>query len=421
MSRNVSRLVAVLATIVVGSGVTLAPAWAGGPEKRAAVNIQTNDQFDSEHGVRSGSGSLDDPYVISGWQVNNVRIENTDRHVVIRNNVITGQLVLNWIGDRAYVHLNKINDLRVNQNVRRTGMPTSGDITRNTFGAVGQLRHWDGVFEHNVVGKKDNLGTRAVNFDGFNGASFRENTIYGYMDARLHGHHHSSGYEDGSHQHAAGHHMEGVDHTQRYHRVSIRDNTISTTASYALAYLDTNHAANDRTAPSEQEEALKEPHVHHTLVSIANNRLMGAGILVNVFNAKDNQKHPETARGVVELVDNRVTLGADDFWKFRDLYGIEVRQAQDLDLVIDGNRITGTKADDGSFAMFDQDRNAGIFVHALDKADVTITDNNVTERAFGVRAEQFTETVHWLVRDLRTQNVQEPVYSDETVKDSPNE
>lgn len=421
MSRNLSRLLAVLVATLMSSAFALVPAWGAGPEKHAAINIQSDDQFDAEHGVRSGAGSAEDPYVISGWQVNNVRIENTDRHVVIRDNVIAGQLVLNWIGDRAHVFSNDVGDLRVNQNQRRTGLPTSGAISHNTFRVVGQLRHWDGVFERNVVGRKDNLGARAVNFDGFNGASFRENTVYGYMDARLHGHHHSSDFDgSASHQHAGEHHMEGVDHTQRYHRVSIRNNTISTTGSYALAYLDTNHAGNDRTAPSEQEPALREPHVHHTRVSIANNRLTGAGLLVNVFNAKDDQKHLETARGTVELVGNRISLAADDFWTFRDLHGIEVRQAQDVDLLIDGNRVVGKKAADGAFGMFDQDRNAGIFVHTLDKADVTIANNSVMERTFGVRAEQFTDSVRWFISDLHTRNVEDPVYSDKTVKDSPN-
>jgi hypothetical protein len=140
---------------------------------------------------------------------------------------------------------------------------------------------------------------------------------------------------------------------------------------------------------------------------------------VNVFNAADRQKHPSTARGIVELRDNRITLGSDDFWSFRDLYGIEVRQAQDMQLVIDGNRIAGAPADDGFFGAFDADKNAGVFVHTLDKADVSITDNTVSERAFGVRAEQFTENVRWVIRDLRTQNVDQSVYADETVTDSP--
>jgi hypothetical protein len=352
--------------------------------------------------------------------VGSIRIENTDRHVVIHNNTVTGQMVLNWIGDRAHVHGNEVGDLRVNQNKPRTGMPTSGVIAHNTFGVVGQLRHWDGIFERNVVGSPDKLGARAVNFDGFNGARFRNNSIFGYMDARLHGHHHSSGFEEASHQHAGGHEGHAsVDHTQRYHRVSITNNTIRTTAAYALAYLDTNHAANDRTAASEQEEALRLPHVHHTRVMFAGNRLMGAGILVNVFNAPDARKHIRTAPGIVELRDNEITLGPDGFWSFRDLFGIEVRQAQDLDLVIDGNEVRGQE-DDGLFAALDgRDRNAGIFVHDLDKADVSITRNKVLERTIGVRAESFTDSVRWVIRDLKTQGVDQRVYADESVKDSP--
>ena len=420
MSGRFRASFSVLLSCVVGAAVALVPlSPADAREKRPAINIQSDDQFDAEHGVRSGRGTARDPYVISGWELNNIRIENTDRYVVLRDNTVTGQLVLNWIGDRAHVHGNEINDLRVNQNQRRTGMPTSGLIADNTFRVVGQLRHWDGVFEENEVGSADALGSRAVNFDGFNGARFRDNKIRGYMDARLHGHHHSSGYGASSHQHSGEHDVHVIDHTQRYHRVSISNNAITTTARYALAYLDTNHAGNDRTAPSEQEEALREPHIHHTRVSIAGNRLSGAGLLVNVFNAEDKQKHPETSTGTVELLDNVVTLGPDDFWTFRDLFGIEVKQARDLDLVIDGNRISGVKDDDGFFGNFDGDRNAGIFVHAMDEASIRITDNWVVQRAIGVRAEQFTETVTWLIRGLHTSNVAEAVQQDESVKDSP--
>ena len=418
MSRKF-KLLAVLVTALIGAAVASVPAYSAERERRPAINIQSNDQFDAEHGVRSGAGTMENPFVISGWQLNSLRIENTDRHVLIEDNTVTGQMVLNWMGDRAHVHHNEIGDLRVNQNVARTGMPTSGEIAHNTFRIVGQLRHWDGVFERNVVGTKDRLEFRGVNFDGFNGARFRNNTIYGYMDARLHGHHHSSGYGGDSHQHSGAHHAEAVDHTQRYHQVSITGNKIETTGSYALAYLDTNHAANDRRAASEREEALKEPHVHHTRVDIAGNRLTGAGLLVNVFNAADRQKHPETATGLVQLRGNRISLGVDDFWSFRDLHGIEVRQAQDLDLIIDGNHVVGQKSDD-AFAFLDRgDRNAGVFLRTLDKANVWITHNSVFERAFGVRAEQFTENVRWVIRDLKTQNVEDPVYADESVKDSP--
>ncbi len=419
MSQRLLKLVAVVSAATIAASFALVPASSAERQKHPAINIQTNEQFDAEHGVRSGSGTMADPFIISGWTLNNLRIENTDRHVVIENNTVTGRMVLNWIGDRAHVHHNEIGDLRVNQNVRRTGMPTSGQIMKNTFGVVGQLRHWDGVFEHNVVGAKDNLGARAVNFDGFNGARFANNTIYGYMDARLHGHHHSSGYGGGSHQHSGEHHASAVDHTQRYHRVTISSNVIRTTNKFALAYLDTNHAGNDRTAASEQEPALRLPHVHHSRVLVAGNRLIGAGLLVNVFNALDRQKHLEFAQGSMELRDNRITLGPDGYWSHRDLFGIEVRQARHLTLRIDGNTITGRPSNDGVFTLFDNSRDAGIFLHAFDMGDVWITHNGVSERTYGVRAEQFTKDVHWVISDLKTQDVGERVYTDDSVQDSP--
>jgi hypothetical protein len=421
MSERLRRVVAVVVIAIVGTAMGAAvPASAAEPQQHANILIENDKQWDAAHGVRSGSGTMADPYVISGWQVKGLTIKNTNRHVVIRDNVIS-RFVLDWIGDRAHVHHNQVDDIRVNQNKPRTGMPTSGEIAHNTFRVVGQLRHWDGVFERNVVGTPDNLGARAVNFDGFNGARFRNNSIYGYMDARLHGHHHSSGFEEGSHQHS-GHHMSMADHSQRYHRVSITSNTIRTTHRYALAYLDTNHTANDRTAASEQNPELNKPHIHYTRVHIAGNRLAGAGFLLDVFNAEvaKRQTHIRTTQGLVEVMDNTITLGKDDFWSFRDLHGIEVRQARDLKLYIDGNNIAGYNGSD-SFGSLDQrDRNAGIFLHTLDKAGVWILNNTVSDRAIGVRAEQFTERVTWSIRNLRTENVNDRVSSDESVKDSPN-
>ncbi|HYZ90980.1 MAG TPA: hypothetical protein VFA34_01140 [Actinomycetota bacterium] len=419
MSGRWLKIAAVALSSAVAASVALVPATSAEQVKRPAITIQSNDQFDAEHGIKSGSGTASDPFVISGWRVNSIRIENTDRHVVITDNTVAGKMILNWIGDRAHVHDNVVGDLRVNQNVRRTGLPTSGVIAQNAFGIVGQLRHWDGVFERNVIGARNALGSRAVNFDGFNGARFRNNTIYGYMDARLHGHHHSSAYGAGSHQHSGEHHAAAaVDHTRRYHQVRITGNAISTTAPFALAYLDTNHAANDRTAASEQEPSLRLPHVHHTRVLIAGNRLAGAGLMVNVFNALDKQKHLEFAEGLVELRDNTITL-AKDGWS-RDLFGIEVKQARYLTLLIDGNSITGRPSSNGIFELFDNSKDAGIYLHTLDVGDVRILHNRVTERSIGVRAEQFTKDVRWVIDDLRTKNVESRVTTDDTVQDSPN-
>ena len=54
--------------------------------------------------------------------------------------------------------------------------------------------------------------------DGFNGAHFVHNTIYGFVDARLHGHHHSSGWGEPSHNHGSQTpDSEASVHRYRYH------------------------------------------------------------------------------------------------------------------------------------------------------------------------------------------------------------
>jgi hypothetical protein len=398
------------------------PASADGKRmQRPDVTIAKDSEFDAEHAVRSGTGTADDPYVISGWQMNNLVIRDTDRWITIKDNIINGQLILDWVGDRVHVMGNQIGDLRVNQNVKRTGLPTSGHIMDNTFGVVGQLRHWDGVFEDNLVGSATgNLNAQAVNFDGFNGARFRDNVIYGFMDARLHGHHHSSAYGGTSHMHAAEHGSAAVDHTKRYHEVWITNNKIRTTHEYALAYLDTGHAGNDRTAASEQEEALNKPHKHLTRVHLTGNRLYGAGILVNIFNSPD-QIHTGTHLGLMEIRGNRIRLAADDFLTLKELYGVRVVQATDVVLKIVGNAVAGRSVESDSMAAFFEqwDQDAGISLAGLDKGDVWIVGNSVANRTFGVRAVNMTARVKWVVRDLKTDNVNQSVAYDASVANKP--
>ncbi|MGH2753441.1 MAG: hypothetical protein ACRDLB_03325, partial [Actinomycetota bacterium] len=124
---------------------------------RDSIVINANNEFNPANGVVGGSGTKRDPFVITGWNVNDVVIRNTSRYVVIRDNVVSGTLVADWIGNRLKLVNNTIGDLRVNQNVERTGDKTSGLIAHNTFGVVGQLRHYDGVFAHNVVGTPDQM------------------------------------------------------------------------------------------------------------------------------------------------------------------------------------------------------------------------------------------------------------------------
>jgi hypothetical protein len=354
--------------------------------------------------------------------VSRLIVKDTGRWVRIVDNTVTTRMVLDWIGEGVEVRRNDVGDLRVNQNVPRTGRATSGVIAENRFDVVGQLRHFDGVFERNVVGSADSLGNapadRAVNFDGYDGARFRNNTIYGYMDARLHGHHHSSGFGMPSHEHMdhMDHHTMMVDHTKRYHEVWITGNDIHTRAGYALAYLDTGHAGNDRTANSEAEPDLNKPHVHYTHVFIRNNRLDGAGILVNVFNAKD-EHHPRTARGLVEVSGNQIALETDQLHQFRELQGIEVRSAQDISLVVASNRVTGPAGEVRGATR--TPGGAGILLNGLDKGVVRIEDNVIANRSFGVRAARLTETVRWVIRGLATSNVEQPVAYDRSVANPP--
>src|SRR5687767_16020763 len=84
-----------------------------------SVEIGANSQFTPQNGVRSGKGTKRNPYVIEGWDLGRLEIHDTDRWVVIRNNILHN-LTLDWIGDRVKVVNNRIGDLRVNQNVERT-------------------------------------------------------------------------------------------------------------------------------------------------------------------------------------------------------------------------------------------------------------------------------------------------------------
>ena len=416
IARWVCAVVLVLGFVGAGAPPAIS---AGEPVPHDNVMISTNADFTTANGVRGGDGSKAKPYDISGWQIRNLTIQNTDKWVRIHDNAITGQLVLDWIGSRLSMQRNVVNDMRVNRNVERTGMPTSGAITDNQFRVVGQLRHFDGVFARNVVGTQNDLGARAVNFDGFNGARFVRNTIYGFMDARLHGHHHSSGWGEPTHNHRAETPADEASvHRYRYHEVTIADNTIKTTNGYGLAYLDTNHSGNDRTAPSEQDTNLNKPHVHFTKVHLLRNRLTGGGILVNVFQAKDNL-HPWFVRGFLDIVDNRISLDEDRFFFNRN--GIELDQAQAMTLRISGNAVTGWwPAADDPMAFFEAfDDHAGVFLNTLDDASVQIVHNSVANRMSGVRATQMTRTVHWTVRDLKTSGVERPVSYDDSVANKP--
>jgi hypothetical protein len=420
-----------LATVLAVTAATLSsPAVAAdgdGLSPRGNILITSNTQFDPEHGIVGGSGTASNPYVISGWDVSRVEIKDTSKHVLISNNQID-RLVLDWIGPGVHVLNNKIGDLRVNQNVKRTGEMTSGVIANNTFEVVGQLRHWDGVFEHNQVGNPSScadipfFSCRAVNFDGFNGSRFRNNNIYGYVEVRLHGHHHSSSFSDHSHYHGT-HHEDMVDHTKRYHQVWVTNNTIHSGDYYGLLYTDSNHAGNDRTATSETNPDLNKPHVHTTKVNLTGNKVYGAGIQVNIFNA-DDERHLGTKTGSMKIKNNKVFVQqadfeADDTFSSKD--GIAISQANDVNLSIVGNTVDGSYGETDVTTDIQKrfDYGSGIYLWDLNQAKVKILDNTVIDRTYGVHASSMSDSVKWWIAGLRTSGVEDDVYYDNSVKNEP--
>lgn len=423
----------VLLAVIVGAAASIGtPAVAADrdPEQRDAIVIDSADDFDAAHGVRSGAGTAENPYVISDWALPSLVIRDTNAWVTIRNNRVSGQMVLDWIGRGVRVENNTVGDLRVNQNVARTGPATSGYIGHNQFRVVGQLRHFNGVFERNVVGTEEMLVKRpnlkAVQFDGFHGARFRHNTIYGYVDVKLHGHHHGSSYEGTSHDHHATYEdripteeeMGHVDHSRRYHEVFISDNEIHSGHTWALRYYDQAHTADDRTAASETDKNLNCPHVHFTRVHLLGNKLVGSGIAVDVFNAFD-ENHWTTERGLVEIRGNEIKIERGALELLDGLNGIVVQEAVDVDVDIIGNYIVGP-ATSGENDLLDLDkelhRGSGIKLHQLSEANVRILNNMVVQRTYGVDATVFSPTVRWTVKNLKTVQVKEAVHHDGTVR-----
>ncbi|MEA2517530.1 MAG: hypothetical protein QOG16_1368 [Actinomycetota bacterium] len=439
-SRSRKALALAITAVLAATYSLVAVPQASAEEEREArqgsIIISKDTQFTDVNGVRGGSGTASDPYVISDWDVSEIRISDTDKHFLIKNNKVDF-LTLNWNGNNVVVKNNEVGDLRVNENVPRTGGPTTGVIVNNTFDVVGQLRHWDGVFAHNVVGANPDAmdpnqleipffgDTRAVNFDGWNGAHFYDNEIHGYVEVRLHGHHHSSEYGDSSHDHSAtdehaAHSMDDMDHTNRFHEVWLHDNTIYASGAYGLIYTDTNHAGNDRTANSEENEELNKPHQHHTKVHFINNKLIGAGIYVDIFNA-DDENHIKTNRGLMQIEGNDITLTyPEDDLTFGSGYdGITVWDAKDVDLNIINNSIRY----DGSADPLAQDNEystaRGISLRTLDKSDVTIGGNYIENFFYGIYASDMSNTVFWRVFDLETKGVSDQVAWDSNVKNEP--
>lgn len=434
---------------------------ADGFKQLSRIHITKDADFNPSNGVTSGNGTLQDPYRITGLHVTgDLYIADTDACVEIAGNWIDRQLILNWDGPCVWVHHNYIRDLRVNENVRRTGIDTGGLIELNKINYVGQIRHFDGEFRNNLVGPRDDANlpegifhdlenlipffhdTRVLNVDGWNQGLFHHNTVHGSVDLKLHGHHHGTGFfSSHSHYHGNGEARHDEDHTQRWQSVTFTDNHVIDTEGYGLRYVDEMHSGDDRKAPSETHADLEKPHTHYTLVEISRNVLEGAGIWVDVFNADDRQ-HKTRNPGWFTIADNTVHLKSRESGMLGEQFfgpryapntGIWVWQAKEVQMTITGNTLTfqAVQSNDPlhpvtglspDWLQWGPDETpVAVSLEVANDGNYTVTGNKATGFEYGVKARQMDEHAQWAVYGNDFKDTRTPIYFDGSVANKPSE
>lgn len=422
-------------------------------EQVSRIRIVGDNAFTPSNGVRSGNGTLDDPFVITGYYVSgDLYVQDTDACFVVRENWVGGQLTLNWNGQCVHVHHNHVRDLRVNENIRRTGYATGGLLELNEIEVVGQLRHYDGEFRDNVVGPKSGRSLfdpvretapylfhenpRVANVDGFNQGLIHHNTFHGSVDLDFHGHHHGSGFF-APHSHYHGDNQTKLDahahdHTLRWTSVEFTDNRVIDPEGYGVRYEDRNHAADDRTARSEQVDELEEYHKHWTRIVIARNVVEGAPIWVDVFHA-DDDRHDRVNEGTFELVDNQITVkermrdgpAGLPFFGSGHSYtsGLRVHVAKEVDFTISGNQLEWEPAEreGGPLGLFERPpaKASAIDLDGFRRANITVADNTAKGFHYGVKAHEFDAATHWSVLGCDFGDAEYAVYYDESVANRP--
>ncbi len=395
------------------------------------------DQLRAE-GYLTGDGTPDSPYVLEDFYVSDeLSITSINRSLIIREGYVHGALRLNYIGESLYVHHVYADDLRINENVKRSGPNTGGLFHDNHFAFVGQIRHFVGEFTKNEIGPRpagavaEYLGDAGVgqvapevvfNFDGFHTADVSHNHFLGQVDIKLHGHNHADCFVCPVHDHSNELEFPGAEHDQtphdpaigfdsrhsiRYVSLLFRDNVIEVPSGLALRYNDRNHAGDDRTANSEPNPRLDDPHVHYQDITIRGNKLVGGSMLIDVFNAQDDH-HALQNHGILRLIDNDVTVHYYGSSATRAapmlLSGIQVHTADGLELRALNNEVGFLRlgGDEPGAAVLGTLRGEpelrGFQLITAEHSNLTLADNVVRSGKFGVYAQTFTESVHWILR-----------------------
>lgn len=400
-----------------------AHAWTGGKgaipdlqtallqlERRSSIVIRGDDAFNPANGVRSGTGTFEDPFVIAGWHVDQVLIADTTKAFVLKENYVGGILILDWTGKGGYVHHNHIQNLRTNRNVERTGDPSATVIEANEILRVEELRHFDGEVRNNTIGQPGILGLLkdgvVLNIAGLNGAGIHDNVIHGGVDMKLHGHHHSDKPGAHSHNHGQADAAQAEDHREdhqvRYVDFTFYRNTILDSG-FGLRYNDLDHAGDDRQATSEQEPDLEKPHVHYTTITLAENVIDGATLRLAVVNA-DDERHVAGEHAIVHIERNRILkpMAGD---------GLVVQSVKDATVFVHENVVEKGQLLGAS--------SAAILLREFQNSTVVVGANKLGDYKYGVRAVGFDNMTRWSVEKNDAPGVAYPVYWDESVSNPP--
>lgn len=382
-------------------------------ERRDSIVIQGDKAFNPANGVRSGSGTFEDPFVISGWYVDTILVKDTTKAFEIKDDYVGTILVLDWTGQGGYVHHNHLENLRTNRNVQRTGDPSATVIENNEILRVQELRHFDGEVRNNTIGQPDALLRLTqpdviFNIAGLNGAGIHDNLVYGGVDMKLHGHHHSDHEGGVSHNHAATHENDTYangtkpDHTVRYVNFQFYANRI-VDDKFGMRYNDLNHAGDDREATSEQNPDLELPHVHHTRVAIHDNVIDGATLSIATINAPD-ERHLPGESAVLDIYANKIVQPKAG-------NGITVQDVRDATVLVHGNTVEKSSLQTGA--------GAGILLQRFHNDSVVVWGNELGAYTFGVQASRFDNMTSWTVKDNQAPGAKYPVYYDSSVANPP--
>ncbi len=191
-------------------------AFAGDGIEHRAIEISNDYEFTVENGVCSGSGTLDDPYIIENWIIDagydtyGIRIHGTTRAFIIRNVEISGAsksaiylsyvkngkienctIEGNWVGITLnFSSLNRISGTTLANNTDgiRFYFSSSNQILRNTFEGNEAAIWLDASNENELIGNYIADGYTGVylNLDSelnlILGNAFLNNARHAYTD-----------------------------------------------------------------------------------------------------------------------------------------------------------------------------------------------------------------------------------------------